>query len=342
MEKDPVLEKYENEGFGKNVCGWYFNPWLDEYDEDYDPHNDPEYNKDLVNKEKKGEEQEEIKWHPKLTKEQIEELIAENIYPGDNEYDMYLWNHGINPTEKYEEKEIEEEVVEPTPELKEEPIEKAEEKVIIDIKEEPIKDVDCVIGVDIEEPSTDIEVPEIVTIEPEEKKEEPLGVKPRKKIPVMEDIDSGREGNRVKVNPEDLEDEFEVVNAPLEIQEKGIFGKAWDKIKETFKKIKERRNHKKNNKRKVKKPSLIKKIFKRNKDKKPSLLRRVINKIKEKRANNKEEKEEVAMTDRAKLVRNIKVEEDKTPVIDSYEYRVAYDKEQKDISELNKDDGMEI
>lgn len=99
MEKDLILEKYKNEGFGKNAFGWYFNPWIDEYDESYDPHNDPEYNKELKNKNEK------INWHPKLTKEQIEELIAETIKPGDNEYDQYLWNHGINPFEKEEPKE---------------------------------------------------------------------------------------------------------------------------------------------------------------------------------------------------------------------------------------------
>lgn len=43
-EKDEVLQKYENEGFGKNASGWYFNPWTSEYEEDYDPHKDPEYN----------------------------------------------------------------------------------------------------------------------------------------------------------------------------------------------------------------------------------------------------------------------------------------------------------
>ena len=42
----------------------------------------------------------EIKWHPKLTQEQIDELTSEGLQPGDNEYDMYLWNHGINPFEK--------------------------------------------------------------------------------------------------------------------------------------------------------------------------------------------------------------------------------------------------
>ena len=94
MEKDSVLEKYKSEGFGKNAFGWYFNPWIDEYDENYDPHNDKEYNPELNGKDK------DIKWHPKLTAEQIEELIAESIYPGDNEYTEYLWNYGINPFEK--------------------------------------------------------------------------------------------------------------------------------------------------------------------------------------------------------------------------------------------------
>ena len=43
--------------------------------------------------------QEIVQWNSKLTPEQIEELIAEGIKPGDNEYDLYLWNHGINPFE---------------------------------------------------------------------------------------------------------------------------------------------------------------------------------------------------------------------------------------------------
>lgn len=40
-----------------------------------------------------------IKWHSKLTQEQIEELIEENIMPGNSEYIAYLWNHGISPFE---------------------------------------------------------------------------------------------------------------------------------------------------------------------------------------------------------------------------------------------------
>jgi len=69
-----------------------------EKDPEYDPHNDKEYNEEL------DDDKEDIKWHPKLTDEQIEELIAEKIYPGDNEYNMYLWNHGINPFDKESEK----------------------------------------------------------------------------------------------------------------------------------------------------------------------------------------------------------------------------------------------
>ena len=41
--KNPALEKYESEGFGQNANGEYFNPWIDEYDPDYNPLEDPEY-----------------------------------------------------------------------------------------------------------------------------------------------------------------------------------------------------------------------------------------------------------------------------------------------------------
>jgi len=45
---------------------------------------------------KESKQEKKIKWHSKLTPEQIEELIAEGLEPGDNEYDIYLRNHGIN------------------------------------------------------------------------------------------------------------------------------------------------------------------------------------------------------------------------------------------------------
>ena len=57
MKKDPVLQKYENEGFGKNIYGWYFNPWIDEYDKDYDPHNDKAYNTEVVEENKISNEE---------------------------------------------------------------------------------------------------------------------------------------------------------------------------------------------------------------------------------------------------------------------------------------------
>ncbi len=46
---------------------------------------------------KKIVQKEEPKYDSRLTKEQIDELKAEGIVPGDNEYDMYLRNHGIDP-----------------------------------------------------------------------------------------------------------------------------------------------------------------------------------------------------------------------------------------------------
>ena len=57
-EIDEVLQKYKNEGFGQNALGWYFNPWKDEYDATYDPHNDFSYNSNLrSNKEETHKEE---------------------------------------------------------------------------------------------------------------------------------------------------------------------------------------------------------------------------------------------------------------------------------------------
>lgn len=42
-DRDEALERYNQEGFGQNSAGVYYNPWTDEYDEGYDPHNDPSY-----------------------------------------------------------------------------------------------------------------------------------------------------------------------------------------------------------------------------------------------------------------------------------------------------------
>ena len=44
------------------------------------------------------EEKEQVKYHDKLNKEQIDELEPDGLEPGDQEYDQYLRNHGINPT----------------------------------------------------------------------------------------------------------------------------------------------------------------------------------------------------------------------------------------------------
>lgn len=62
-EINEVLQKYRNEGFGQNALGWYFNPWKDEYDATYDPHNDFSYNSNLrsnkeeIHKEKTNKEE---------------------------------------------------------------------------------------------------------------------------------------------------------------------------------------------------------------------------------------------------------------------------------------------
>ena len=51
---------------------------------------------ELKNKRAK-ENQKKSRWHPKLTQEQIDELKAEGIEPGDPEYTLSLYNYGIKP-----------------------------------------------------------------------------------------------------------------------------------------------------------------------------------------------------------------------------------------------------
>lgn len=45
----------------------------------------------------KEQETKDMEYDSRLTEEQINDLKAENIKPGDNEYNMYLRNHGIEP-----------------------------------------------------------------------------------------------------------------------------------------------------------------------------------------------------------------------------------------------------
>ena len=50
-QENSALENYMNSGYGQNAEGYYFNPWTDEYDEDYDPTKDPAFagtNKDNI------------------------------------------------------------------------------------------------------------------------------------------------------------------------------------------------------------------------------------------------------------------------------------------------------
>ncbi len=42
-DKKEALRKYEQEGYGKNADGEYYNPWTDEYDKNYDPTKDTTY-----------------------------------------------------------------------------------------------------------------------------------------------------------------------------------------------------------------------------------------------------------------------------------------------------------
>lgn len=78
-EIDEVLQKYKNEGFGQNALGWYFNPWKDEYDATYDPHNDFSYNSNLrSNKEETHKEEIRKEETNKEEKANAEAEVIEN------------------------------------------------------------------------------------------------------------------------------------------------------------------------------------------------------------------------------------------------------------------------
>ena len=78
-EIDEVLQKYKNEGFGQNALGWYFNPWKDEYDATYDPHNDFSYNQNLrSNKEETHKEEIRKEETNKEEKANAEAEVIEN------------------------------------------------------------------------------------------------------------------------------------------------------------------------------------------------------------------------------------------------------------------------
>lgn len=78
-EVDEVLQKYRNDGFGKNAFGWYFNPWTSEYDKEYDPHKDPEYNDKIARESKTTtkakEEKETATEEPKAEKLSLKQRI---------------------------------------------------------------------------------------------------------------------------------------------------------------------------------------------------------------------------------------------------------------------------
>lgn len=80
-EIDEVLQKYRNEGFGQNALGWYFNPWIDEYDATYDPHNDASYNPKI----KKEEKEATKKWMNDEEAEVIDNQDKNNNLPAKKE-----------------------------------------------------------------------------------------------------------------------------------------------------------------------------------------------------------------------------------------------------------------
>ena len=48
-EKSKIMEKYNSEGYNTNSNGDFYNPYIDEYDSDYNPFNDSNYNDNLNN-----------------------------------------------------------------------------------------------------------------------------------------------------------------------------------------------------------------------------------------------------------------------------------------------------
>ena len=61
---DSILDQYRAEGFGQNSEGHYYNPWTDEYDPDYDPHNDPDYQR-FANTPETGEQENQVEEPPR-------------------------------------------------------------------------------------------------------------------------------------------------------------------------------------------------------------------------------------------------------------------------------------
>ena len=108
--KDPVLEKYFSEGFHQNAFGWYFNPWENEYDREYDPHTDKAYNSSLKQQDTKGkveqtvsekEESEEVNEYKQSEIEKIEVIPIEDVlrYYSDKEYKKDKEFNGLNYTD---------------------------------------------------------------------------------------------------------------------------------------------------------------------------------------------------------------------------------------------------
>ena len=51
-EKEKIMERYKADGYYKNVYGRYFNPWIDDFDENYNPLNDRKFVDDVLKKER--------------------------------------------------------------------------------------------------------------------------------------------------------------------------------------------------------------------------------------------------------------------------------------------------
>lgn len=99
------MEEYKNYGFHEQEAAEHKNyndmvKKIQEFEKELE-----KIEKSIKKEKEQSNKKKETKWHPDLTPEQIEELEAEGIEPGDNEYTMYLRNHGINPNENKAKKE---------------------------------------------------------------------------------------------------------------------------------------------------------------------------------------------------------------------------------------------
>ena len=99
-ERDEAMQNYRNSGYGQNADGHYFNPNTDEYDQNYDPVQDPLFNKKIRSALTAGLTDEELLIKTMRVHNQMGAILGEYPYIGIDKTNIFDDKYNLSEDDK--------------------------------------------------------------------------------------------------------------------------------------------------------------------------------------------------------------------------------------------------